>query len=42
MIKISEAEQRTYEEIQEKFIECGFTKEDYEKTKKIDKDKTTL
>lgn len=42
MIKVLEPNQKTYEEIQEKFFECGFTKEDYEKTEKIEKDKTAL
>ena len=42
MFKISEVEQQTYKEIQEKFIECGFTKEDFEKTKEIEEDKTVL
>jgi len=42
VFKISETEQRTYEKIQKKFIECGFTKEDFEKTKNIEENKTAL
>lgn len=42
MFKFPNSEQITYEEIEKEFIKCGFMKEDYEKTEKIEKDKTAL
>lgn len=42
MFKFPNSEQITYEEIEQEFLKCGFTKEDYEKTCEIENDKTAL